>query len=380
MSDDIRPFTAAIPDADLDDLRARLARTRWPDAETVPDWTQGVPLAYMQELVAHWRDHYDWRRAERDLNAFDQFITRIDGVDIHFLHVRSPVAGARPLLMTHGWPGSVFEFLDVIGPLTDPASHGGDPADAFHLVCPSLPGFGFSGKPTAPGWNVDRIALAWGELMARLGYGQWYAQGGDWGGILMQTPSFQTLEGCLGMHLNFALFAPDPAATDDLTEDEQGALAALQHYQTVDSGYATQQGTRPQTLGYGLADSPAGQAAWIIEKFWSWSDCDGHPEHAIPRDRLLDDVTLYWLTDCAASSARIYWESLRTIRMEPVTRPTGISIFPKEFFRPSRRWAEQRFEQLGYYHALPRGGHFAAMEQPELFVEEVRACFRALGG
>ena len=382
MTAPVTPFRVAVPDADLEDLRARLARTRFPDPATVDDWSQGVPLPWLREVVAYWRERYDWRRAEALLNGFPQFTTPLDGpgdpLDVHFLHVRSPEEDALPLILTHGWPGSVFEFHKVLGPLTDPAAHGGDRADAFHVVCPSLPGYGFSGKPTVPGWGVDTIARAWHQLMGRLGYDRWVAQGGDWGAMVTTLIGVQDLGGCAGIHLNMPIVAPDPETMDDLTEPEQSALAGLQHYQQWDSGYSKQQATRPQTLAYGLADSPAGQAAWILEKFWSWSDCDGHPEHVFTRDELLDNVTLYWLTDSAGSSARLYWESFGNPNMDPVGLPTGLTIFPKEIFRTSRRWAEKRFTKLIHFSEQPRGGHFAAFERPEAWLEEVRRCFRAL--
>jgi pimeloyl-ACP methyl ester carboxylesterase len=382
MTPPVTPFRVAVPDADLEDLRERLARTRFPDPATAPDWSQGVPLPWLREVVAYWRERYDWRRAEALLNGFPQFTTPLDGpggpLDVHFLHVRSPEPDALPLVLTHGWPGSVFEFHKVLGPLTDPAAHGGAAADAFHVVCPSLPGYGFSAKPTVPGWGVDTIARAWHQLMGRLGYDRWVAQGGDWGAMVTTMIGVQDLGGCAGIHLNMPIVAPDPETMDDLTEAEQSALAGLQHYQQWDSGYSKQQATRPQTLAYGLADSPAGQAAWILEKFWSWSDCDGHPEHVFTRDELLDNVTLYWLTDSAGSSARLYWESFGNPNMDPVGLPTGLTIFPKEIFRTSRRWAEKRFTKLIHFSEQPRGGHFAAFERPEAWLEEVRRCFRAL--
>ena len=285
-------------------------------------------------------------------------------------------------MITHGWPGSVVEFLKVIGPLTDPARHGGDARDAFHVVCPSLPGYGFSDKPHEPGWDAPRIGRAWGKLMQRLGYSGWVAQGGDWGALVTTSIAQTETEHCRGVHLNMPIVAPDMETMHELSELEQSALAGMHHYNEWDSGYSKQQSTRPQTLGYGLADSPSGQAAWILEKFWAWTDCgDGHhrhPELVLSRDELLDNVMVYWLTNSAASSARLYWESFRTPNLDPVTMPSGASIFPKEIFRSSRRWAEKRFQQLVYWNELDRGGHFAAFEQPELFVQEVRACFRAM--
>lgn len=382
MTDQIRPFEVAIPDADLDDLRRRLHATRWPDAETPNDWSQGIPLSYMQDICRYWADGYDWRQCENLLNGWDQFQTEIDGVDIHFLHVRSPRADAMPLLITHGWPGSVLEFRHVIGPLTDPAAHGGDAADAFHVIAPSLPGYGFSGKPEAPGWSVQRIANAWAQLMARLGYDRYVAQGGDWGSAITRqigvNASAQDDAPCLAINLNMVTERPDPETMDSLTEFEKKALAAAKHYVDWDSGYSKQQSTRPQTLGYGLADSPSGQAAWILEKFWAWTDCDGHPENAVNRDDLLDNVMLYWLPGTAASSARLYWESFGKRSQDDITIPVGCSLFPKDIFAASRRWAEKRFHNIIHWNELNKGGHFAALEQPELFVQELRNCFRAV--
>lgn len=377
MSEDIQPFRIAASDAELDDLRRRLRATRWPDRETVDDWSQGIPLAYVQEVCAYWAEKYDWRAREARLNRFPQFRTAIDGLGIHFLHVRSPHADALPLLITHGWPGSIVEFLEAIEPLTDPTSHGGEARDAFHVVCPSLPGYGFSDKPARAGWNVDRIGRAWAALMARLGYSRYVAQGGDWGAMVTTAVGLQDREHCAAIHLNMPIAAPDPATLGSLSEREQGALAAMQHYEQWDSGYSKQQSTRPQTLGYGLVDSPAGQAAWILEKFWAWTDSDGHPENVLSRDALLDNVMLYWLPATGASSARLYWESFRNTSLGEVPVPTGCSSFPKEIFRLSKRWAEKRYTDLFYWNELERGGHFAAFEQPETYVRELRACFRS---
>ena len=379
----ITPFTVAVPEADLDELRQRLGRTRWPDRETVDDWSQGIPLAYVQELCAYWASAYDWRRWEAALNALGGHRARLDGggddsLGIHFLHVRSPREDALPLVLTHGWPGSVVEFHKVIGPLTDPAAHGGDPADAFHVVCPTLPGYGFSDKPARHGWNLERIGRAWAQLMAALGYGRYGAQGGDWGAMVTTAIGQQDPDHCAGIHLNMAIAPPGPDDLADLTEREQSALDAMGHYDRWDSGYSKQQSTRPQTLGYGLADSPAGQAAWIVEKFWSWTDCDGHPENVLTRDELLDNVMMYWLPAAGASSGRLYWESFAIGALEPVAVPTGISVFPKEIFRTSRRWAERRFSDLRFFSEPEKGGHFAAFEQPERFVEDVRGFFRTV--
>ena len=376
MTDAITPFRIEAADAELEELRRRLRATRWPDRETVDDWSQGVPLAYLQDVCAYWADKYDWRAREARLGAFPQFRTGIDGLGIHFLHVRSPHPGALPLLMTHGWPGSVVEFHKVIGPLVDPPVHGGEARDAFHVVCPSLPGYGFSDKPARAGWKVERIAAAWAVLMARLGYDRYVAQGGDWGSMVTTALGVQDAGHCRAIHLNMPVALPDPATLASPTPQEQAALAALQHYEQWDSGYSKQQSTRPQTLGYGLVDSPAGQAAWVLEKFWAWTDCDGHPENVLTRDEMLDNVMLYWLPGTAASSARLYWESFRTTALGEVACPTGCSIFPKEIIRTSRRWAEKRFKNLIHWNELPKGGHFAAFEQPELFVAELRQCFR----
>jgi pimeloyl-ACP methyl ester carboxylesterase len=376
VSDAVTPFRIAASDAQLDDLRRRLRATRWPEREAVDDWSQGAPLAYVQEVCAYWAEKYDWRKREARINAFPQFKTPIDGLGIHFLHVRSPHPNALPLLITHGWPGSIVEFLEVIGPLTDPPNHGGDARDAFHVVAPSLPGYGFSDKPARSGWNVDKIGGAWKQLMARLGYGRYVAQGGDWGSMVTTAVGVQDPEHCAAIHLNMPVAPPDPATLASPTPDETAALAALQRYQEWDSGYSKQQSTRPQTLGYGLTDSPAGQAAWILEKFWAWTDSNGHPENVLDRDAMLDDIMLYWLPGTAASSARLYWESFRTPGLADVNVLTGCSIFPKEIIRCSRRWAEKRFKNIIHWNELSRGGHFAAFEQPELFVEEVRTCFR----
>jgi pimeloyl-ACP methyl ester carboxylesterase len=380
MSPAIRPFRIAATDEQLDDLRRRLQSTRWPEPETVDDWSQGIPLAYLRDVCAYWAEKYDWRAREARLNAFPQFKTPIEGLGIHFLHVRSPHEDALPLVITHGWPGSVVEFHKVIGPLTDPTAHGGDASDAFHVVAPSLPGYGFSDKPTTTGWGIPKIADAWAELMPRLGYDKYVAQGGDWGAMVTTAIGIQDPENCLGIHLNMPIAMPDPETMANLTKDEQQALAAIQHYQEWDSGYSKQQSTRPQSLGYGLVDSPAGQAGWILEKFWSWTDCEGHPENVLSRDELLDNVMLYWLEGNGASSARLYWESFRTPSTDQVHVPTACSIFPKEILRTSRRWAEKRFTNLVHWNELSKGGHFAAFEQPETFVDEVRAGFRHARG
>ena len=380
MSTAIREFKFEVPTAELDDLKKRIAMTRWPERETPSDWSQGIPLAYTREICEYWRTQYDWRRCEAALNAHPQFITELDGLDIQFLHVRSPHPQATPLVMTHGWPGSVIEFMKVIGPLTDPVAHGGDARDAFHLVCPSLPGFGYSGKPTAPGWTLDRIGRAWGTLMARLGYERYYAQGGDWGAAVTMSIGMTETVHCAGIHTNMPMVDLTPEMLANPTEFEQSALGGFQHYWDEESGYSKLQSTRPQTIGYALVDSPVGQAAWILEKFWSWTDCNGHPENVLTRDELLDNVMMYWLPAAGASSARMYWEnfSMLTKPKPPIHLPTGISIYPHEIFRLSQRWVETRFTKLKHYNVLDKGGHFAAFEQPKTFVDEVRTAFRAM--
>lgn len=373
---EITPFRIEISDADLADLKTRLSMTRFPDKETPSDWSQGIPLEYMQQVRDYWLNDYDWRERESKLNQWPGFKTEIDGLSIHFQHIVAKHPDAKPLLLTHGWPGSIVEFQKVIGPLTDPTSYGGDAADAFHLVIPSLPGFGFSGKPTSTGWGIDAIATAWNTLMLRLGYDKYLAQGGDWGSIVTTQMGVQNLGNCEAIHVNMPIVGPDPETMESLTDLEKQALAGLKFYQDHDSGYSKQQATRPQTLGYGLADSPIGQAAWIMEKFYQWMDCDGHPENIVSRDELLDNVMFYWLNDAGASSARIYWESFGGMASEPVSLPSGISIFPKEIFKTSERWAKKRFVDLRYFNVLEQGGHFAAFEQPETFVNEVRTAFR----
>ena len=380
---DLVPFRLDVADAELDDLRARLSRTRWPERETVGDgdgldWSQGIPLSYVQDLCGYWERDYDWRRAEARVNAWPQWRAGVDGLGIHVLHARSPEPDALPLVLTHGWPGSIVEFLKVTGPLSDPAAHGGDPADAFHVVCPTLPGYGWSDKPASTGWNVAHIADAWDELMRGLGYERYAAQGGDWGSMVTMCLGMQHPDHLVGLHVNMPIVRPDPATFDDLTDREKETLAAMEEHRRWGTGYSKQQSTRPQTVGYGLTDSPAGQCAWIVEKFWAWTDCDGHPENVLTRDELLDNVMFYWLPAAAASSARLYWESFRQVPSDRIGVPAGCSVFPGEVFRASRRWMEQRFSDLRYWNELGRGGHFAAFEQPELFVTELRSCFRMM--
>ncbi len=360
-----------MPEAALEDLRARLANTRWPERETVSDWSQGTPLADLQALCAYWQDSYDWRRCEARLNALGQFKTEIDGLDIHFLHVRSPHPNAVPLVMTHGWPGSVIEFMGVIDELANPADGG----LAFHVVAPSLPGFGFSGKPATTGWGVEKISRAWGELMARLGYTRWVAQGGDWGSAVTTAIAVQKVAGCAGIHLNMPIGRPLPDDLANPSPAELKALAALKHYQDWDAGYSTQQRTRPQTVGYGLVDSPAGLAGWIFEKMWAWTHHDGSPYDALSRDAILDNIMLYWLPATGASSARLYWESFGSFAPHEIELPVAVSAYPKEILPTPRKWAERNFRNLVHWGEMERGGHFAAWEQPEAFVRELRTAF-----
>ena len=382
VSDAITPFTIAVPQQELDDLTTRLRRCRWPEAETCNDWSQGIPLSYTSELAQYWAEQYDWRRCEQKLNSWPQFKTSIDGLDIHFIHRTSPHENARPLILSHGWPGSVIEFHKVIDALADPTVYGGSAEDAFHVVAPSLPGYGFSGKPTATGTDVEKIGRMWGKLMARLGYDQYFAQGGDWGSIITQSMGQTETEHCQGIHITLPIVGPDPDTMADLTATEQSALEGMTFYQEWDSGYSKQQSTRPQTLAYALADSPVGQMAWIVEKFYAWTDCEEngvkHPENVLTKDELLDNVMLYWLNNTGGSSARLYWESFTKANMDPIAMPVGCTIYPKEIFRSSRRWAEKRYTQLVYWNEPDKGGHFAAIEQPEGFVTEVRNCFRGL--
>jgi len=374
---DVTPFKVHVPQAALDDLKKKLANARWPDQEPVTDWSQGVPLAKAQALVEYWRNRYDWRRVENALNGLPQFRTQVDGLGIHFIHVRSKHKNALPVILTHGWPGSILEFLQVIAPLVYPVAHGGKAEDAFHVVIPSLPGFGFSDKPTESGWRLPRIASAWAVLMTRLGYSHYVAQGGDWGAGVTSWMAKQRPPGLAAIHLNLPiLFPPPPPPPGGYTAAEQQALDHLGKYASDASGYASIQGTRPQTLGYGLADSPVGQAMWIYEKFQAWSDNMGDPAEAISIDRMLDDITLYWLTDSAASSARLYYESFaKDFARMPLDLPVAVSLFKGDFFTPPKAWADQTYAKLFYWNEVPKGGHFAALEQPELFVAELRKSF-----
>jgi pimeloyl-ACP methyl ester carboxylesterase len=377
MDDDIATFRIAVDDEILRDLRQRLRSARWPEEQVVDDWSQGVPRAWLQSMCGYWADGYDWRAREAALNRFPQFTTPIDGLDIHFIHARSPHADALPLVMTHGWPGSIVEFHKVIEPLSDPTAHGGDAADAFHVVCPTLPGFGFSGKPTTTGWGVPHIAAAWTTLMARLGYDRYGAQGGDWGSAVTTAIGAADPDHCAGIHVTLAM-GTRPNVEGEPTPEEQRALAGAKYYNDWDAGYSKEQSTRPQTIGYALGDSPVGQAAWILEKFWAWTDCDGDPLNVLDRDELLDNVMFYWATNSGASSARIYWESFRRGERVTVNVPTGFAAYPKEIVPPVRRWLDSDYTDIRHFREMPKGGHFAAFEQPKLFVDDVRDFFRPL--
>ena len=377
---DISPFRVAISDAELADLRERLLDARLPDQIPGTGWDFGTDMAYLQQLVDYWADHYDWRANETRLNSFDQFTTTIDGENVHFIHARSPEPDALPLIMTHGWPGSIVEFLDVIAPLRDPRAHGGDPRDAFHVVAPSLPGYAFSGPTTSAGWNVRRIAQAWSVLMAGLGYERYGAQGGDWGSFVSRHLADVDRDHVCAVHVNMWALMPrgEPGEMDGLTERELAHLARAADYLKTGSGYVAIQSTRPQTLAYGLNDSPAGLLSWIVEKFHAWTDNNGSVEDAVSRDALLTNVALYWFTGTADSAARLYYESITShaVRPPPITHiPVGVGDYPQEIIVAPRRWVE-RDNNIAHWAELPRGGHFAAMEEPDLFVDDVRSFFR----
>jgi len=387
----VRPFRIDVPEEELDELRRRIAATRWPSKELVEDRSQGVQLATLQELARYWATEYDWRKAEARLNALPQFTTEIDGVDIHFIHVRSQHEKALPLIMTHGWPGSVIELLDVVGPLTDPTAHGGQAEAAFHLVLPSLPGYSFSGEPAELGWNVGRVAQAWAELMHRLGYPNYVAQGGDVGAAVTDAMGRQAPEGLIGIHTNLlvtVLAGPQPTESDE----ERAAQAQLDTFRTSGFGYFLEQATRPQTIGYSLLDSPVALAAWLLDHDTDSYEkiarafVDGEPAGNLTRDNILDNITLYWLTGTGASAARSYWEdghaaaaAAASGQAPPeVSIPTGFTTFPGEIWRIPRSWAENSYPNLTYFNEVDKGGHFAAWEEPQLFTEEVRAAFRSL--
>jgi pimeloyl-ACP methyl ester carboxylesterase len=388
---EIRPFHAETPEEDIADLRRRIASTRWPTKELVADRSQGVQLAALQELARYWTNEYDWRKCEARLNALPQFMTEIDGVDIHFIHVKSEHENALPLIMTHGWPGSVVELLDSIGPLTDPTAHDGDAEDAFHLVLPSLPGYGFSSEPAELGWNVARVAQAWAELMHRLGYTRFVAQGGDVGAAVTDSMGRQAPEGLLGIHTNLlvtVLAGPQPTESDE----ERAAQAQLDTFRASGFGYFLEMATRPQTIGYALLDSPVALAAWLLDHDTDSYEkiarafVDGEPAGNLTRDNILDNITLYWLTGTGASAARSYWEdghaaaaAAASGQAPPdVSLPTGFTTFPGEIWRTPRSWAENSYPNLVYFNEVDKGGHFAAWEEPELFATEVRAAFRSL--
>jgi epoxide hydrolase len=375
----ITPFTFRATDAALMDLKRRLDQTRWPERETAAGWEQGPPLSAMRGLVDYWRNRYDWRKCEAQLSSWPQFKTQIDGLGIHFIHVRSTHKNALPIVLTHGWPSTVLLFRHVIGPLTDPTAHGGTAADAFDVVIPSLPGFAFSDKPAERGWNAERVARAWSTLMRGLGYQRYVAQGGDWGAFVTTAMAQQQAPGLAAIHLNFAQTIPDVIPTE-LQPDQKKALEAVKAFREKGSAYAQLQATRPQLAGYLLADSPTGQAAWIYDIFNVGTGATGHPESALSQDDMLDEITLFWLTGTAASSARIYLEQIEHMgkrnNLGRVDLPVGVSVFPHDL-RPARSWAPQVYPRLFYWHELDRGGHFASLEVPELFTEELRRCFRS---
>jgi pimeloyl-ACP methyl ester carboxylesterase len=389
---DIRPFRVDVAEEQLADLRRRLSTTRWPDQETVDDRTQGVQLAKLQALARYWEREYDWRNVEAALNTLPQLITEIEGLDIQFAHIRSPHDEALPLVMTHGWPGSIIELLKVIGPLTDPTAHGGRAEDAFHLVLPTMPGYGFSAKPTATGWAPGRVASAFDELMRRLGYERYVSQGGDWGAIISEVLAVQAPEGLLGIHVNMPGTVPpdvlrhlrnfDPVPAE-LSDREAIAYERLLHFYRDGFGYAAMMNQSPQTIGYALADSPVAMAAYFYDKFAEWTDSRGDPEEVLSYDEMLDAISLYWLTNTGTSSSRSYWEGAQAgggpfDAVDIPTVPVAVTVFPAEIHRAPRSWGEKTFGNLIYWNEVDRGGHFAAWEQPELFTSELRAAFASL--
>ena len=383
----MQPFKIDIPQADIDDLRRRITATRWPTELPGVGWKRGVPRGYLRDLAEYWRDEYDWRTAEAELNQFPQYTTTIDGATIHFLHVRSPEADATPLLLTHGWPGSIAEFLDVIGPLSDPRAYGGDPADAFHLVIPSIPGFGFSQPLPETGWSVPRVAAAWAQLMSELGYESYGAQGGDAGAVISLEVGRADPEHVIGVHVNMLMTFPsgDPAELADLSDTDQARLGKLARFDAELSGYMKLMSTRPQTLTYALNDSPVGLLAWIVEKFSEWTSSSGVPEEAVERDRMLTNISIYWLTQSAGPAANFYYEGAEGLRLAaagmqppPLTTPVGVAVFPDDIFVPIRRLADRDVPTLAHWTEFDRGGHFAAMEEPKLLTDDVRSFFRSL--
>jgi pimeloyl-ACP methyl ester carboxylesterase len=392
-SDAIRPFHVNIPEAALTDLRQRVLATRWPDKETVTDRSQGVKLDQIQNLVKYWGTDYDWRKAETRLNALPQFVTNIDGLDIHFLHIRSKNPKALPIIITHGWPGSVFELLKIVGPLTDPEAYGGRAEDAFDVVIPSMPGYGFSEKPKATGWGPDRIGRAWDVLMKRLGYTHYVSQGGDWGSVVADAMARQKPAGLLGIHVNMPATVPaeiakalnsGAPAPAGLSDKEKAAYKSLNYLYTRGAGYAGIMVTRPQTLGYSLADSPVGLASFFLDKFNDWTYSGGNAEKVLTKDEILDDITLYWLTNTGASSAQLYWENNNNNfnvveqRTAEISIPVAVTVFPGEIYQAPKSWTERAYRKLIYFHEANNGGHFAQWEQPQIFAEELRAAFKTL--
>lgn len=392
-NDSIRPFRINIPEEAVADLRRRVVATRWPEKETVSDESQGVQLARFQELVRYWGTGYNWRKVEAQLNALPMYVTTIDGLDIQFIHVKSRHANALPLLMTHGWPGSILEMKDTIGPLTDPTAHGGQASDAFDVIIPSMPGYGFSGKPQSTGWNPDRIGAAWDVLVKRLGYKRYVSVGGDWGSVIADAMARQAPKGLLGIHVNMpatvpaaaakAMKAGDPAPAG-LSSEEKAAYDSLSNFFQKNGAYGAMMGTRPQTVGYSLTDSPVGLAAWMYDKFAQWTFSGGDPEKSLTKDEMLDDISLYWLTNSAVSSAQLYWENNNNNfnaveqKTAEIKLPVAVTIFPGEIYRAPRTWTESAYSNLIYFNQVDKGGHFASWEEPQLYAEELRAAFKQL--
>jgi pimeloyl-ACP methyl ester carboxylesterase len=387
-STSIRPYHVNVPEAAVADLRQRVLNTRWAEKETVTDRSQGVQLAKIEVLVKYWGTGYDWRKAEAKLNALPQFITNIDGIDIQFIHVRSKNAKALPMVITHGWPGSVFELLKIVGPLTNPEAYGGKAEDAFDVVIPSMPGYGFSGKPTGTGWGADRIARAWDVLMKRLGYKTYVSSGGDWGSVVADRMAAQKPEGLLGIHVNMPatvpaniakLLASGSPAPAGLSTKEKAAYNSLNYLYTKGAGYAGIMVTRPQTIGYSLSDSPVGLAAFFYDKFADWTFSGGDPEKSLTKDEMLDDISLYWLTNTATSGAQLYWENnANNFNAVNISIPAAITVFPGEIYQAPKSWAVKSYHKLIYFHEVSKGGHFAQWEEPQLFAEELRAAFKSL--
>lgn len=392
-SEAIRPFHISVPQSEINELRQRIKATRWPDKETVADQSQGVKLEKIKNLVNYWGTDYDWRKAEEKLNALPQFVTNIDGLDIQFVHIRSKHKNAMPLIITHGWPGSVFELLKVVGPLTDPTAYGGKAEDAFDLILPSMPGYGFSEKPKGAGWGPERIGSAWDVLMKRLGYKKYVAQGGDWGSVISDAMARQAPEGLLGIHVNMPATVPADVATAlkngepapaGLSAKEKAAFTSLNKLYTKGGGYAGMMVTRPQTLGYGLTDSPAGLASFFLDKFNEWTYSGGDAEKSLTKDEMLDDISLYWLTNTANSSAQLYWENNTNNfnageqKTAEIKIPVAVTVFPGEIYQAPKSWTERSYKNLIYFNEVSKGGHFASWEEPQLFAEEMRAAFKSL--